>query len=71
MRRDGERAEPDIEIAAAVRGRELRFRTRPEVALDANEVSAGREGLPRPVQAGVTYGPFRAWTRLTSRLRAR
>jgi hypothetical protein len=41
------------------------------VALGADEVTAGRDGLPRPVRAGVTYGPFRAWTRLTSRLRAR
>jgi hypothetical protein len=71
MPRDAERAAPDVELAAAVRGRELRFRARPEVALGADEVTAGRDGLPRPVQAGVTYGPFRAWTRLTSRLRAR
>jgi len=65
------RSEPDIEIAAAVRGRELRFRTRPEVSLHAEETASWREGLPRPVRAGVTYGPFRAWTRLTGRLRAR
>jgi hypothetical protein len=64
-------SEPDIEIAAAARGRELRFRTQPEVSLHADETCSGREGLPRPVRPGVTYGPFRAWTRLTSRLRVR
>ena len=63
------RGEPDIEIAAAARGRELRFRTQPEVSLHADETCSGREGLARPVR--VTYGPFRAWTRLTSRLGVR
>jgi len=65
------RSEPDIEISATARGRELRFRMMPEVSLHADETCSGREGLPRPVRAGVTYGPFRAWTRLASRLRVR
>ena len=71
MASDAGRSEPDIEIVTAATGRELRFRTRPEVSLHADETSAGRAGLPRPVRAGVTYGPFRVRTRLTSRVRAR
>jgi len=60
---------PDIELAAAASGRELRFRTSPRVALRADEVSSLRAGLPRSVRAGVTYGRFAASTRLASRLR--
>jgi hypothetical protein len=62
--------EPDIELAAAARGRELRFRTPPRVALRADEITSARAGLSRPVRAGVTYRRFAAGTRLASRLRA-
>jgi hypothetical protein len=62
--------EPDIELAAAASGRELRFRRAPRVALHADEIAAVRAGLPRPVRPGVTYRHFAASTRLASWLRA-
>jgi hypothetical protein len=62
--------EPDIELAAAARGRALRFRTAPRVALQADEITSVRAGLSRPVRPGVTYRHFAASTRLASRLRA-
>jgi len=63
--------QPDIEIAVAASGRDLRFHERPHVVLHAEEVSSSRTGLPRPVRPGVTYRWFRASTRLASRLAVR
>jgi hypothetical protein len=62
--------EPDIELAAAATGRDLRFRTQPHVALGADDITSVRAGLSHPVRAGVTYRRFAAATRLASRLRA-
>jgi hypothetical protein len=62
--------EPDIELAAAATGRDLRFRTPPHVALHADDITSVRAGLSHPVRASVTYRRFAAATRLASRLRA-
>lgn len=64
------RGEPDIELSAGAKGRELRFRTAPRVELNADEITSVRARLPRPVRPGVTYRRFAASTRLMSRLRA-
>jgi hypothetical protein len=61
--------EPDIELAAKASARELRFHKPPRVTLQADEITAVRAGLPRPVRAGVTYRRVAASARLASRLR--
>jgi hypothetical protein len=67
--------EPDVEIAAAVRARELRFERKPDVEVGAHanapasvESVAERENLPEELQEGVTYRDVAVRWRLAARL---
>jgi hypothetical protein len=67
--------EPDVEIAAAVRAKELRFECKPDVDVRAYadspasaESSSERENLPDELEAGVTYRDFAVRWRLAARL---
>jgi hypothetical protein len=71
---------PDVELAASVKAKRLRFRSRPEVDVGFSgdtprETSSGsdRENLPDRVEPGVTYRDVRvhwhAAARLDPRLR--
>ena len=69
-------SEPDVEIAATVRARELRFECKPGVEVrayadapaDAESLSE-RENLPAEVEPGVTYRDVGVRWRLAARLR--
>ena len=67
--------EPDVEISAAVRAKELRFECKPEVDVSAYadspasaELVSERENLPDELEPGVTYRDFAVrwwlWARL-------
>jgi hypothetical protein len=67
--------EPDVEIAASVRAKELRFECKPEVRIGAYadapasaEHVAERENLPDEVESGVTYRDVAVRWRLAARL---
>jgi hypothetical protein len=67
--------EPDVEIAAALRAREVRFECKPEVrvvaygdsAISAESISE-RENLPDELEPGVTYRDFAVRWRAAARL---
>lgn len=66
---------PDLEMAAAVRAREVRFECIPEVRVvvyadvptSAEQVSE-RENLPDQLEPGVTYRDFEVRWRVSARL---
>jgi hypothetical protein len=67
--------EPDVEIAASVRAKELRFECKPEVRVGAYanapaqaESVSERENLPDELEPGVTYKNFAVRWRLAARL---
>jgi len=67
--------EPDVEIAASVRAKELRFECKPEVRIGAYadapacaEHVTERENLPDEVEPGVTYRDVAVRWRLAARL---
>lgn len=67
--------EPDVEISAAVRAKELRFECKPEVDVRAwadspasAESVSERENLPDELETGVTYRDFAVRWRLAARL---
>ena len=67
--------EPDVEIAASVRAKELRFECKPEVEIGISgepAVSGGsvseRENLPDELEPGKTYRDFAVRWRLAARL---
>jgi hypothetical protein len=67
--------EPDVEIAAAVRARELRFECKPDVQVGAHanapataESVAERENAPDEFQEGITYHDVAVRWRLAARL---
>jgi len=67
--------EPDVEIAAAIRAKELRFECRPEVRLGAYadapacaEQVSERANLPDEVEPGVVYKDVAVRWRLAVRL---
>lgn len=67
--------EPDVEMSAKVRAKELRFEYKPEVRIgayanspaDAEHVSE-RHNLPDDVEPGVTYRDIEVRWRLAARL---
>jgi hypothetical protein len=67
--------EPDVEIAAAVRAKELCFECKPDVRVvahanapaSATSVSE-RENLPEELETGVTYRDFAIRWRAAARL---
>jgi hypothetical protein len=67
--------EPDVEISAAVRAKELRFECKPDVDVRAYadspasaESVSERENLPDELETGVTYRDFALRWRLAARL---
>jgi hypothetical protein len=67
--------EPDVEISAAVRAKELRFECKPDVRVGAwanapasAENVSERENLPDELEPGVTYRNFALRWRLAARL---
>jgi len=67
--------EPDLEIAAAVSGAELRFEGKPQVRVvvqaDApafTESVSQRKNLPETLESGVTYTNFGLHWRVAARL---
>ncbi|HEY7619323.1 MAG TPA: hypothetical protein VH834_06085 [Solirubrobacteraceae bacterium] len=67
--------EPDVEMAASVRARELRFECKPEVRVGARanaqasaELVSERENLPDEVEPGETYRNVTVRWRLAARL---
>jgi hypothetical protein len=67
--------EPDVEISAAIRAKELRFECKPEVDIGAYadspasaESVSERENLPDELEPGVTYRDFAVRWRLAARL---
>lgn len=69
--------EPDVEIAASVKAKELRFEVKPRVDVVAHgdspytaELSSERENLPEgELEPGVTYRDFAVRWRAAARLR--
>ena len=68
--------EPDVEIAAGMRAKELRFEVKPEVEVRAYsdspadaESGSDRENLPDELEPGVTYRDFAVRWRVAARLR--
>ena len=68
--------EPDVEIAAGMRAKELRFEVKPEVEVRAYsdspadaESGSERENLPDELEPGVTYRDFAVRWRVAARLR--
>jgi hypothetical protein len=64
---------PDVEIAATVRGEELRFQTPPSVDVrfsnpDTSSQETTRENIDSPVEPGKLYRKARVTTRITGRL---
>jgi hypothetical protein len=67
--------EPDVEISAAVRAKEIRFECKPDVEVAAYadspasaESVSERENLPDELEPGVTYRDFAVRWRLAARL---
>jgi hypothetical protein len=67
--------EPDVEISASVRAKELRFECKPEVEVGAHadspasaESVSERENLPDEVEPGVTYRHVAVRWRLAAQL---
>jgi hypothetical protein len=67
--------EPDVEISAVVRAKELRFECQPEVEVGASgdsprfaESITERENLPDELEPGTTYRDFLVRWRLAARL---
>ena len=67
--------EPDVEISAAVRAKEVRFERKPEVDVRAYADSGAsaesvseRENLPSELEPEVTYRDFGIRWRLAARL---
>lgn len=67
--------EPDVEMAASVRAKELRFECKPEVRVRAYadapasaEHVTERDNLPDEVEPGVTYRDVAVRWRLAARL---
>jgi hypothetical protein len=67
--------EPDVEISAAVRAKELTFEVKPDVEVHAYadspasaESVSEREHLPDELEPGVTYRDFAVRWRLAARL---
>jgi hypothetical protein len=67
--------EPDVEISAAVRAKEVRFECKPDVQVGAwadspasAESVSERENLPDELEPGVTYRDFGVRWRLAARL---
>jgi hypothetical protein len=67
--------EPDVEISAVVRAKELRFECKPDVDVRAYadspasaESVSERENLPDELEPGVTYRDFAVRWRLAARL---
>jgi hypothetical protein len=67
--------EPDVEMAASFRAKELRFECEPEVRIGAYadvpasaEHVAERENLPDELEPGVTYRDVAGRWRLAARL---
>jgi hypothetical protein len=67
--------EPDVEISAVVRAKELRFECKPEVEVGASPDSMGsaesiteRENLPDELEPGTTYRDILVRWRLTASL---
>jgi hypothetical protein len=67
--------EPDVEMAARVRARELRFERKPRVELGAHanaradvEHTSERDNLPDEVEPGKTYRNVEVRWRLAARL---
>ena len=67
--------EPDVEISARVRAKEVRFESKPEVEVGAYanapasaELISERENLPDEVEPGVTYRDVAVRWRLAARL---
>jgi hypothetical protein len=67
--------EPDVEMSAAVRAKELRFECKPEVEIGAHadspasaESVSERENLPEELEPGVTYRDIAVRWRLSARL---
>jgi hypothetical protein len=67
--------EPDVEIAAVVRAREVCFECKPEIEVRAYadspasaESVSERENLPDELETGVTYRDFAVRWRLAARL---
>ncbi len=67
--------EPDVEISAVVRAKEIRFECKPEVHVGAYadapasaESVSERENLPDELEPGVTYRDFAVHWRLAARL---
>jgi hypothetical protein len=68
--------EPDVEMAATVRAKELRFECKPEVEIGAHadspasaELVSERTNLPDEVEPGVTYRNIEVRWRLAARLK--
>ena len=71
----GRREQPDVEISASLRARELRFEVKPEVEIGAHgepNVSAEsvteKKNLPDELEPGETYRDFAVKWRLAARL---
>jgi hypothetical protein len=67
--------EPDVEIAATVRAKEIRYESKPDVDVRAYtdspavaESVSKRENLPDELEPGVTYRDFAVCWRLSARL---
>jgi hypothetical protein len=67
--------EPDVEISAAVRAKELRFECKPdvEVGMHGDSPASGgsfseRENLPDELEPGISYRDFAVRWRLAARL---
>jgi hypothetical protein len=67
--------EPDVEMAARVRAKELRFECKPQVELGAHanapatvEHTSERDNLPDEVEPGKTYRNVEVRWRLAARL---
>jgi hypothetical protein len=67
--------EPDVEISAAVRAKEVRFEHKPDVDVRAYANSSAsaesiseRENLPEELEPGVTYRNFAVRWRVAARL---
>jgi hypothetical protein len=68
--------EPDVEIAVALRAKELRFECKPKVDVVAYsdspataESASERENLPDNLETGVTYRDFAVRWRVAARLK--
>ena len=67
--------EPDVEMSAVIRAKELRFECKPEVEVGAYSDSPAsaesvseRENLPEELEEGVTYRDVAVRWRLSARL---